>query len=128
MTRPSGFRPASWSYPATYQKFRRNMAVPSVHSHAFNTGFHASSTRNFSLVCLPVRVRKSSAQIEQTERDRGNVADQHERGEIDQHEWNDAAIDRAQRLVEDCLRCEQVEAERRRVHADAEIDRHDDAE
>src|ERR1700677_1715538 len=54
------------------------------------------------------------------------VANQHERGEVDQDERDDAAIDRGQWLVEDRLRCEEVESEGRHVHSDREIDCHDD--
>src|SRR5712671_4670986 len=64
----------------------------------------------------------------QHQRNRRHVTDQHQGRKVDQHERNHAAINRAQRLVEDRLRGEQVETEWRGVHADRQIDRHDDAE
>src|SRR3982074_3945704 len=69
-----------------------------------------------------VRDTTLAREVEEHHGDRRHVGDDHESCEIDQHERQHAHVDLAQRRVEYRLRSEQVEAERWRVHADAQGD------
>src|SRR5436190_14708770 len=62
------------------------------------------------------------------ERDLRNVRDQAERGQIDEKERHDAAVDDVQRQVEHRLGDENIDAEGRVEQADRQVHHHHDAE
>src|SRR5215813_10438954 len=100
---------------------RTKMAMMTIQGRAFRAARRRSRERlrgfDGPLPMVSSRSMSLSRRPHQHQRNRRHVADQHQGRKVDQHEWNHAAIDRAQRLVEDRLRGEQVEAERRCVHA-----------
>src|ERR1700719_2703985 len=65
--------------------------------------------------------------MDQNQRDFRNIGNDHQADEIDGQKRQYAEIDAAERRIEDRLRGKQIETERRRIHAETEIDRHDDA-
>ena len=54
--------------------------------------------------------------------------EQYQHGQIDHEEWQYAAVEFPQRRVEQGVRGEQVQPERRQEHADGQIDCNDNAE